>query len=59
MNCKYCRNPSHFVVEDTGNCISRDSEINYYYKNLDTHKFEKCYETCKTCNEKGNILYHK
>ena len=44
MNCESCRNPSQYVVEDTGNCISGDSEINYYYKNHDTKKFEKCYD---------------
>ena len=57
MNCILCKD-SKYVVKETGNCVESGITIDYHYQNDATRSYEKCYETCKTCHEPGDVVHH-
>ena len=49
-NCNECID-NYYKLENTNNCISKDSLLLYYYFNTTEQKFKKCSENCLTCNQ--------
>ena len=60
MNCINCKNPSHCLVEDYGNCVDRGTVVDYYYMEADGSNcvYHKCYTTCKLCSGEGDSIHH-
>ena len=60
MNCDTCKDINFCLAQDTGNCIEKNQDIDYYYMVESTGgcSYKKCYETCKTCDTGGNNLHH-
>ena len=60
--CVKCNNNDYYkILNDSSNS---DESINFYYKpkgyylEKDELIYKKCYDTCKTCNIKGNNIFH-
>ena len=47
----------YFLIEDTYNCKTKQEMkgTNYYFDEI-TQKFKKCYEDCKTCSTRGDLI---
>ena len=61
MNCDLCKDDL-CLVKGLGNCVKKNTVVDYYYLDPDPQnqicEYERCYETCKSCTGKGNILNH-
>ena len=60
MNCITCQDNINFcLVEETNNCILKNTAIDYYYmsSNVDGKcEYKKCYISCKVCNGQGDSV---
>ena len=52
QNCINCID-NYYFVQGTSNCYQNAPE-GYYKTSTDPIQFEECYETCKSCDSKGN-----
>ena len=72
VNCLTCDDNSIFYEKSQNclNCVLKDKYVNYYqydcteiipdgYYALGNRVLEKCYISCKSCNEKGDSNNHK
>ena len=51
-NCLNCKNENKFINYEQTECIN-DIPEGYYINNSIYNTIDKCYEKCKTCEEKG------
>ena len=51
-NCLNCKNENKFINYEQTECIN-DIPEGYYINNSISNTIDKCYEKCKTCEEKG------
>ena len=57
--CNRCQANFAMKVDEFVNCYEITKELDGYYYDKETDKFEHCYETCSTCSSRGNSLYNK
>ena len=59
-NCDECKDDYRDLEDDTKMCFKTDEIVEGYKFEIESDKFKKCYESCKTCSEtNGNEIDNK
>ena len=59
-NCEKCKIGYSSLEDDTKMCFKTDEIVEGYKFEIESDKFKKCYESCKTCSEtNGNEIDNK